>query len=162
MLAGENTFQPAAFKADAMSHEKFSLSLSPAPYHTLADCGAKEPTSEASVSCCALVSLRGSILACKRVSSRFAAAACSLAIDVALFASAIACLASSWYFINASSLRLPAFHENIQPSDITRATVATSIKKAIFILWPIVSDLAPHFSAVQGTHRLVFVAADFL
>src|SRR5438093_13152035 len=138
-----------------MSHEKFSLSLSPAPYHTLTDCGAKEPTSEASVSCCALVSLRGSILACKRASSRFAAAACSLAIDVALFASAIACLASSWYFINASSLRLPAFHENIQPSDINRSTVATSIMKVIIIHWPIDTDLAPHFSDVHGQYCLL-------
>src|SRR5437899_10604223 len=94
--AGENTLQPAAFKADAMSHEKFSLSLSPAPYHTPADCGAKELTADAKRSCCALVSLRGSILACRRASSRFAAAACWFAIDVALFASAIACFASSW------------------------------------------------------------------
>src|SRR5882757_7744996 len=50
VLAGENTFHPAAFKADAISHEKFSLSLSPAPYHTLADCGAKELKSETNVS----------------------------------------------------------------------------------------------------------------
>src|SRR5947207_7941266 len=144
-----------------MSHEKFSLSLSPAPYHTLTDCGAKELTSETSVSCCALVSLRGSILACRLASSRLAAAACWLAIDMALFASAIACFACSWYFINASSLRLSAFHKNIQPSDVTRATMTRSIKAAIFILSPIVSDLAPHSNAVHEIDRLVFVAADF-
>src|SRR4029453_9076791 len=127
-------------KADAMSHEKFSLSLSPAPYHMLADCGAKELTADDNPSCCVLVSLRGSLLACRGASSRFAAASSWLAIDVALFASAIPCFASSWYFINASSLSLPALHENVQPSNVTRAMAARSIKAGVLIAPPIVSD----------------------
>src|SRR5438093_3498103 len=110
-----------------MSHEKFSLSLSPAPYHTLASCGAKELTPEANVFCCSLVSLRGTIFACSQASSRFAAAACWLAIDAALFASAIDSFASAWYLVSASSLSLPAFHENVQPSNVTRAKIPARI-----------------------------------
>src|SRR5206468_7646046 len=101
-----------------MSHGKFSLSLSPAPYHMLANCGANGLTPEANLSCCSLVSLRGVALACSQASSRFAAAACWFAIDAALFASAIDCFASTWHLVSASFLTLPAFHENVQPSNV--------------------------------------------
>src|SRR5262249_11680488 len=131
-----------------MSHEKFSLSLSPAPYHTPANCGANGLTPEANLSCCSWVSLRGAIVECSEASSRFAAAACWLATDAALFASAMDCFASTWYLDSSASLSFPAFEENAQPTNVTSTQIP-----------PRTTAMTPRMSAHPDHHSTGFTSA---